>query len=136
MLCLNLAMVFVPIFGLASLFAALTFIKSLNDGKKCFRSRPMQPTEQYIFLSLTEEVVLLPAVLSAGFGFISGVLGVVSTGKVNLCSFLNADTHTIPIGTNPHFASVAANEKQNVLAELENEYATLAIDLLEMYNSW
>jgi hypothetical protein len=35
-------------------------------------------------------------------------------------------------GTNPHFASVAANEKQNVLAELETDFATLAIDLLEM----
>jgi hypothetical protein len=95
MLCLNLAMVLVPLLGLCSMFSALVFIQSLNS----------------------DSVVLLPAGLSALCAFMSGILGVVSTG------------------TNPHFASVAANEKQNVLAELETDFATLAIDLLEMYDS-
>jgi len=92
---LNVAMIFVPLLGLSSLFSAIAFISSLNS----------------------DSVTMLPAGLSALFGFLSGILGVVATG------------------TNPHFASVAANEKQNVLAELENDYDALSIDLLEMYDS-
>jgi hypothetical protein len=36
-------------------------------------------------------------------------------------------------GSNPHFASVAANEKQNSLVELEDDFASLSIELLKMY---
>lgn len=94
-LCLNLAMVFVPLFGLVALFSALAFIDALS----------------------AKEAVLVPAALAAFFTSVAGLLSLIATGS------------------NPHFASVAANEKQNALVELENDFASLAIDLLKMYYS-
>jgi hypothetical protein len=65
----------------------------------------------------TTEQLMVPVGISAFVGALAAALGVISTG------------------TNPHFASMAANEKQNTIKELEDDYNTLAIDLLELYNS-
>lgn len=88
--------------------------------------------------------MLVPAALAAFFTSVAGLLSLIATGttrtshdqflhrgpqsKLNLILLAIATT-----GSNPHFASVAANEKQNALVELENDFASLAIDLLKMY---
>jgi hypothetical protein len=79
--------------------------------------------------------VLVPAALAAFFTSVAGLLSLIATGTspvtINTCIAVLLIATT---GSNPHFASVAANEKQNALVELENDFASLAIDLLKMYN--
>jgi hypothetical protein len=85
-LCLNLAMVFVPLFGLVALFAALTFVDALSSGS-FYLSRSAHANGSCRnceggahIVRHADEHVLVPAALAAFFTSVGGLLSLIATG--------------------------------------------------------